>query len=246
MTSEPARSGTASPAGEDGDWRSSRATSAVPSTDGDNSPRQAPAAPAERRKLALAPRSVPATPSTATSPDSTTAAPSSGKSIFGAAKPIDTAAREREAAAKMAARDAERKKAREEEAKREEDKAKKLSDDRARAIKEAQDKAMAAVTGRPVPKARQTSTGAQGAGAAAKKRGPGQVGEDGFEQVAGKGARAPVGQQERPGQGSRKESTTRTGFSFAAAAGGIAGQDEDDEGKDGIEDVTNGVKEVAV
>lgn len=243
MTSEPAGSGTASPA-EERDWRSSRATSAVPSTDGDNSPRQQPAAPGERRKLALAPRSVPATPSSATSPDS---APSSAKSIFGAAKPIDTATREREAAAKMAARDAERKKAREEEAKREEDKAKKLSDDRARAIKEAQEKAMAAVSGRPAKPAaapRQQSGGANAQGA--KKRGPGQVGDDGFEQVAGKGARASAAAQDRPGQGTRKESTTRTGFSFAAAAGGIAGQDEDDEGKDGVEEIENGVKEVAV
>ena len=193
-----------------------------------------PAAPLERRKLALAPRSA---ASAAASPSEPTG---KGSNIFGSAKPIDTAAREREAAEKLAARDVERKKAREEEAKKESDKAKQLSDDRARAIREAQEKAQAEISGKIIVKSTSTQPPAQGG----KRQSAKKVGDDGFE--VAKGSRKQ--EDNRPAQ-TRKESTTRSGFSFAAAAGGFATAQEEEaaeaEGKD-AEEVTNGVKEVTI
>jgi len=194
----------------------------------------APAAPLERRKLALAPRSA-----AASSPSESTG---KGSNIFGSAKPIDTAAREREAAEKMAARDAERRKAREEDAKKEGDKAKQLSDDRARMIREAQEKAQAEISGKIIVKQVSTGKPAQGG----KRQSAKEVGEDGFE--VAKGGRK---QQEEKPTATRKESTTRSGFSFAAAAGGFATAQEEEaaaaaEEGDDVEKVTNGVKDVSV
>lgn len=236
VASEPAASGTASPA-EERDWRSSRATSAVPSNDGDNSPRQPPA-PVERRKLNLAPRSVPATPST--DPSATAESPATpSSSIFGSAKPADTASKEREAAAKLAVRDAERKKAREEEFAREAEKGKKLAEDKARSIREAQEKAQAELTGKkPQPSASASKE-------KEKKRPERKVGEDGFEVArGGKGGVGSTSNGAKPPV-TRKESTTRTGFSFANAAGsGFAAETTGEE--DDVAEVTNGVEDVKV
>ena len=215
---------TSSPADER-DWRSARATSATASPQGDS---PAPSAPAERRKLNLAPRSA------APAPSSTESTPSKG--LFGSAKPVDSAAREREAAEKLAKRDQERRQARAEEAKKEEDKARAFADERMKAIKDAQEKAKAEAMGKtytPTP-----STAGQHKGG--KRTGDRQVGEDGFE--VAKGARAARDDKPAP---VRKESTTRTGFSFAAAAGKAYGVSSDNK-VDGVEEVTEGVKDVSV
>lgn len=233
-TSEPPASGAASPA-EERDWRSSRATSAVPSNDGENSPRQPPA-PVERRKLNLAPRSASTdTSNTADSP----ATPSS--SIFGSAKPADTASKEREAAAKLAARDAERKKAREEEFAKEAEKGKKLAEEKARSIREAQEKAQAELSG----KKPQSSSYNSHPREKEKKRPERKIGEDGFEVARGKTNASAAAAAAKP-QAVRKESTTRTGFSFAnAARSGYAAETTGEE-DEGVAEVTNGIEDVKV
>lgn len=202
-------------------------------------PRQAPA-PLERRKLNLAPRSAaPASPTTATSANS-------NDSIFGAAKPIDTAAKEQAAAEKLKVRDEERRKAREEAAKKEEEANRKVLEDRAKSIRDAQAAAMAEVTGQKAPTRPQADRGYSGQGGQGKRRGERKVGEDGFE--IAKGAKAAPAVENKPAA-TRKESTTRTGFSFAAAAGSVgfaAAEEEEEKGDNEVAEVTNGVKEVAV
>ncbi|KAK8845586.1 hypothetical protein IAR55_006302 [Kwoniella newhampshirensis] len=267
----PTRSSTASP-GEDKDWRSARATPAASrqgSVDGE-SPRQAPPAPLERRKLQLAPRSVPATPSTATSSESS---PAPRTNIFGAAKPIDSAAKEKAAEEKLAARDEERRKAREAEiAKQKEDaeKGRLLAEEKAKSIKAAQEKAKAdfeAQQQKPAAPQRQSSNQQQqpkrvhpSRKASNEVKSPkassspvvqGQTkDEEGFESVqAGrKGSAAQIAaaqEKEKKEEKARKDSTTRPSFSFAAAAmseGFVEGQEEDEA----VESVTKSVAEVKV
>lgn len=231
-------------------------------------PRLAPAAPAERRRLNLAPRSVPQSPATS-APE-----PASARaSIFGGAKPIDSATKEKEAADKLAAKGEERRQAQIKAKEDEERKSKELAEERQRMIREAQEKAQAEVSG---GKPRGVGAGA-GAGGARPARGgaPGQSGpgrrtsgdvrsptsprakshpvqpaaEDGFEAVARGGARktsqsaaAAATEQQK------KDSGVKKGFSFAAAAmaEGLVDEDQDEAGDNAVDEVTNGVKEVAV
>lgn len=95
--------------GEEADtWRSARRPSAKSPSEG-GSP--APAAPAQRKKLELKPRTIPAEGSNAT--NTTTAAATNSNSgranPFGMAKPIDAQEREREIEAKLVAQEKERK-----------------------------------------------------------------------------------------------------------------------------------------
>ena len=136
-------------------------------------PRQAPPAPLERRKLTLAPRSVPQTPSTATSPSDST---SDTRGIFGSAKPIDSATKEREAEQKLAHREEERRKAKEEEVrkqKEDEERGKALQEEKLRKFKEEQAKATAEAmkaAGLPAP-APEAGVPERGAGAQRGGRG---------------------------------------------------------------------------
>ncbi|WVQ93581.1 hypothetical protein IAU59_000656 [Kwoniella sp. CBS 9459] len=264
----PVRSTTNSPGEEQRDWRSPRATPAAsqPGSADGGSPRLAPPAPQERKRLQLAPRSVPATPSTAGSADSdaAAAAPSGRASIFGSAKPIDSAAKEAAAAAKLAQRDEERKKAREAELvkqKEEDEKAKQFAEERLKSIKAAQDKAQAEVSGGRTtsqpgrgsqgPRDRQQSNSANAnrntqpsrkgsSGPAAAPAAPAKD-EEGFEAVrGGKGAASAAAAQteNRP----KKDYNTRPQFSFAAAARAesfVEGQNDDevDEAAKGVEGV---------
>ena len=271
---------------------------------------RAPPQPLERRKLNLAPRSVPPTPTSAKATDSS----NDTRGIFGSAKPIDSATKEREAEEKLAHKDEERKKAREEEIKRqreEEEKGRQLQEEKYRKMKEETAKATAealAAQGLPVPpttsspasptsssfsqnngprggvprrpSAGRPGPGGPGGGRGAAPGGPGGPGgpgprrrssqdvhpaggsrsssakqqpvvsADGFEGVS-KGSRAAPNQaKERPQAGPKKDSTTRQGFSFAAAAGLMEEVGDDEEGKANgngdVEEVTNGVKEVSV
>jgi translation initiation factor 4B len=237
-------------------------------------PRLASAAPAERRRLNLAPRSVPQSPAT-TAPE-----PASARaSIFGGAKPIDSATKEKEAADKLAAKGEERRQAQIKAKEDEERKSKELAEERQRMIREAQEKAQAEVSGgKPRGAGAGAGTGAgAGAGGARPGRGgaPGQSGpgrrtsgdvrsptsprakshpvqtatEDGFEAVARGGARktnqsaaAAATEQQK------KDSGVKKGFSFAAAAmaEGLVDEDKDESGDNAVDEVTNGVKEVAV
>ncbi|WWD22535.1 hypothetical protein CI109_107028 [Kwoniella shandongensis] len=263
----PAQSSTASP-GEDKDWRSARPTpvaSRQGSVDGE-SPRQAAPAPIERRKLQLAPRSVPATPSTATSSESS---PAPRANIFGAAKPIDSAAKEKAAEEKLAAREEERKKAREVEIAKQKEEAEKgrlLAEEKLKSIKAAQEKAKADFEsqrsgGGQQPKQQQQAQQQQQpkrvhpsrkasnevkspkspvVGAQAKD-------EEGFESVqpGRKGSAATIAAAQEKEKKEKKDSTTRPSFSFAAAAmseGFVEGQEEDES----VEDVTKGVEGVKV
>lgn len=236
----------------------------------------------ERRKLALAPRSVPATPTAGSAEPSENG--STSNSIFGSAKPIDTAAREREAEERLQARNEERKKAREDEVKRqkeEADKGRQLADEKAKMIKDAQEKARLEAMGVPAnaANAANAANGARAPAGAPRGRGgppatrgrgawgsnPGAPGasqrkssndtkakpvvtEDGFEGVTKGAKRAEVDPAPKP----KKDTTTRQGFSFAAAAGRV-GVVEDEEDKEDVptiaapvDEVTNGVKEVSV
>jgi translation initiation factor 4B len=228
----------------------------------------------ERRKLALAPRSVPATPTAGSAEPSENG--STSNSIFGSAKPIDTAAREREAEERLQARNEERKKAREEESKRqkeEADKGRQLADEKAKMIKDAQEKARLEAMGVPANAANAANGARAPAGAARGRGGPPAtrgrgawgapagpqrksstdkakpvVTEDGFEGVTKGAKRAEVDPAPKP----KKDTTTRQGFSFAAAAGRV-GVVEDEEDKEDVptiaapvDEVTNGVKEVSV
>ena len=226
---------------------------------------QAPAAPVERRKLNLAPRSQ------ATGD----AAPTSGSSssIFGSAKPIDTTAREAETFAK---RQEERKKAQEERAKalkEEDDKIKAEADARAKSITDARDAAIREAGGVPpaAPQAkkpqgqgqgprqgpggpgRQNSNGPHGHGQGQQNR-PARGGrtnsnqaqktEDGFE--VARGSRRDNREEQAAAQAqAKKDAPVRKGFSFAAAAGLVEdteGDDKDDES----EDVSKRLAEVKV
>ncbi|WVF65950.1 hypothetical protein IAT40_000688 [Kwoniella sp. CBS 6097] len=267
----PVRASTNSPGEDQRDWRSPRATPAAsqPGSADGGSPRLAPPAPQERRRLQLAPRSVPATPSTAGSADSEAAAPSGRASIFGAAKPIDSAAKEAAAAAKLAQRDEERKKAREAELakqKEEDEKAKQFAEERLKSIKAAQDKAQAEVSGGAAggrtasqqgqgqrsqgPRDRQQSNNSNSNRNAHPTRkgssGPAAVtkDEEGFEAVrGGKGAASanPAQSENKP----KKDYNTRPQFSFAAAARAesfVEGQNDDEE----VNEAAKGVEGVKV
>ncbi|OCF31221.1 translation initiation factor 4B [Kwoniella heveanensis CBS 569] len=266
----PVRSTTNSPGEEQRDWRSPRATPAAsqPGSADGGSPRLAPPAPQERKRLQLAPRSVPATPSTAGSADSDAAASGGRASIFGSAKPIDSAAKEAAAAAKLAQRDEERKKAREAELakqKEEDEKAKQFAEERLKSIKAAQDKAQAEVSGggraAPAqqqqgqgrgsqgPRDRQQSNNASNRNAHPSRKGSsgpaaGAKDEEGFEAVrGGKGAASaasPAQAENRP----KKDYNTRPQFSFAAAARAesfVEGQNDDE-----VEEAAKGVEGVKV
>nr|XP_018266722.1 uncharacterized protein I303_00697 [Kwoniella dejecticola CBS 10117]OBR88880.1 hypothetical protein I303_00697 [Kwoniella dejecticola CBS 10117] len=259
----PARSSTQSP-NEERDWRSARVTPAASqpgSADGE-SPKQPPA-PLERRRLQLAPRSVPATPSTASVESDT---PSGKSSIFGNAKPVDSAAREAIADAKLAQREEERKKAREVEIakkKEEDEKAKAFAEERLSSIKAAQEKAEAQVSGKPQQPPRQNS----GSNQRYPPRQPHQQqqqhnntkpshpsrkpstetpkkDDDGFEAVSHtrKGSNN-AQQQQAAAAAPKRDATTRPAFSFAAAAraeGGFVEGDED------VEAAAKGVEEVKI
>ncbi|WWC85850.1 uncharacterized protein L201_000717 [Kwoniella dendrophila CBS 6074] len=246
---------------EEKDWRSPRATPAAsqPGSNDGESPKQPPA-PLERRKLQLAPRSVPATPSTATSGESD--APAGNKSsIFGSAKPVDSASREAIADAKLAQREEERKKAREVELakkKEEDDKAKAFAEERLNKIKAAQEKAEAQVSGsgsssgKPrsnyQPRERENSSSSQ-----PRKPQPNRKqstepkkDDDGFEAVSStrKGssaAAATTGQQDNK---PKRDATTRPAFSFAAAARAEGSFVEGSE--DVVEEAAKGVEEVKI
>ena len=224
-------------------------------------PLQAPA-PLERRKINLAPRSVPPTPALN---DSSSEPTSNTKGIFGSAKPIDSASREREAAEKLAQRDDDRRKAREVEvakAKEEDDKARQFSEERAKAIRDAQEKARAELAGAPnggaeagrgersrntnVRPTRKVSNDVK-----SPKSPVSPSTEDGFEGTVSRGPKAAP--RETNGQAEKKDNPARKGFSFAAAAaaaGGLVDEDED-EGKtngdvNGINRVTEKLGEVEV
>ncbi|WVR03576.1 hypothetical protein IAU60_000568 [Kwoniella sp. DSM 27419] len=241
----PTRSSTNSP-GEERDWRSARATPAAsqPGSNDGESPRQAPA-PLERRKLQLAPRSTPATPSTAGSPDATEA-PAGRASIFGAAKPIDSAAKEAAAAAKLAQRDEERKKAREVEIakqKEEAEKAKQFGEERLKAIKAAQEKALAEASGGKPQQSKSNPPKDQVKRAQPTRTASQEPSKDdeGFEAVQGRkgGSAAQAQADNKP----KKDYNTRPQFSFAAAArseGFVEGQN--DESVDEVTKEVEGVK----
>ena len=105
-----------------------------------------------------------------------------------------------------------------------------MAEEKARSIKEAQARAEAEVAGKkyvPPPPSKD------------KKRPERKVGEDGFE--VARGNSKPV--NSKPAA-ARKESTTRTGFSFANAAGsGFANEATEVED---IEEISNGVENVKV
>ena len=218
-------------------------------------PLQAPV-PLERRKLNLAPRSVPPTPVLNDSPSEST---SDAKGIFGSAKPIDSASREREAADKLAQRDDDRRKAREAEAakaKEEDDKARQFSEERAKAIRDAQDKARAEVAVAPNggsgvgrgERPRNTSARPQRRVSTDVKSPKSPIApsvEDGFEGTVTRGPKG--GPRETNGQADRKDNPARKGFSFAAAAataaGGLVDEDEDGEKTNGDANGIDGVGE---
>ncbi|ORY29312.1 hypothetical protein BCR39DRAFT_532257 [Naematelia encephala] len=275
-----APSGLSTPV-EDREWRSSRATSAVPSNasgpasvEEESEWIKSPdhwwcsclgprAVPAERRRLNLAPRSVPATPSSAAMSESS----NDSKGIFGAAKPVDSAAREREAESKLAARAEERRQAREAEIAKEkesEEAGRKLAEEKARLIKEAQQKAAAEVQGggrppRNGPGPRHHSgNGPQGGPARRTSndtrapRSPPIKTEDGFEGVATRSRKHHQATTAAEPSKEKKEAVTRTGFSFAAAAAALGeevlnGAEDDEEEVNGqIEKIDQGIKEVTV
>lgn len=193
---------------------------------------------------------------------------STSNSIFGSAKPIDTAAREREAEERLQARNEERKKAREDEVKRqkeEADKGRQLADEKAKMIKDAQEKARLEAMGvpaNPANGARAPAGAARGRGGPPATRGRGAWGanpgapgasqrksssdkakhvvtEDGFEGVTKGAKRAEVD----PAPKSKKDTTTRQGFSFAAAAGRV-GVVEDEEDREDVPTIAAPVDEV--
>ncbi|ORX34823.1 hypothetical protein BD324DRAFT_635176 [Kockovaella imperatae] len=236
----PQSAATASPA-EERDWRSSRATSAVPSADG-GSPSQPPPAPVERRKLTLAPRSVPATPSTAT-----TAATSGGdgskdsrSSIFGSAKPIDSATKEREAEEKLAQKEEERRKAREEEIRRQkedEEKGRLLQEEKAKKFKEEQAKATSAAlaahglppnpAGTDAQSERAAAGAGGGVGAGAQRRGGGPGGNAWQGQGPRRTSSGNVHDAQRDGSGPRRPSGP------GGATGGPRRSSQDNVGRGG-------------
>jgi translation initiation factor 4B len=109
---------------EDADtWRSAARKPSIPTVSEGNSPAQA--APAQRKKLELKPRTVPAAGSEGYDANAV-ATPTSATgraNPFGSAKPVDAGEREREIEAKLAAQDKERKEA--EKKRREDDKKRK-------------------------------------------------------------------------------------------------------------------------
>ncbi|KAI9635764.1 uncharacterized protein MKK02DRAFT_33115 [Dioszegia hungarica] len=135
VTEAPVRSNTGSPV--EREWRSSKPAvdSTQSSVDGatpSDSPK-IPAAPLERRKLTLAPRSAASPTTDSPKVDS----PTSRSSIFGGAQPIDTAAKETAAAEKLKKQAGERRAA-EHKAREEEDRAvKAYAEEREKKIREA-------------------------------------------------------------------------------------------------------------
>ncbi|KAK4689397.1 translation initiation factor 4B, partial [Tremellales sp. Uapishka_1] len=229
VESAPARSTTNSPAApDDREWRSSKPGSGPTSEAGEASPAPAPSV---RQKLQLAPRSSPNTPSLTQAEPS----PSSKASPFGAARAVDTASRENEAAAKLAAREEERKKAKEVEnqkIKEEAEKARQFSEERTRQINQAREKAKGQI--QPHPSRRVSNQD--------KVKSP-QVESDGFV-VAGKSAKTGA-QTKDDVKKEKKDTSVRSNFSFAAAAGKI-GLLDDNEEDESVKEVENGVKEVSV
>ncbi|OCF59613.1 hypothetical protein L486_02285 [Kwoniella mangroviensis CBS 10435] len=255
----PARSSTQSP-NEEKDWRSPRATPAASqpgSLDGE-SPRQPPA-PLERRRIQLAPRSVPATPSTASVESNS---PSGKSSIFGSAKPVDSAAREAIADAKLAQKEEERKKAREAEIakkKEEDEKAKAFAEERLNSIKAAQEKAQAQVGGgkpqvqqqqqqqRYPPRERENSGNKRPSHPHPHPNRKGSTepkkDNDGYEAVTSRKGSANAPTATSATQAPKRDATTRPAFSFAAAA---RAEGSFVEGSDDVEEAAKGVEEVKI
>lgn len=182
-----------------------------------------PTPPTERRKLTLAPRS--AAPASSDSPASS-AAPSSttSASIFGAAKPIDSASREKAVEARLAEREAERKKAAEEERAKEAEKIKAEADARAKAINDAREKARLEVEGSAGGARRQSGPGQQNPGQGQGRRGPpARVNSHGNN--ANGNANGPAGAPTSPRGNNQGQAGGRKGSNSQGRSGGVVGED---------------------